>query len=340
MPNGMDQSSSDNWSESDGAKRSDSQGGDTKDQGAGGAANKYNFDNIVFESQLMSAEEQELFNQLQQRENLSQNIERVEEHNLGSSLANAESQEEQATQQLEPERQPLEAARSNTLPAAETTGSGEAQQRRNHHQSQGFQGQVLNRNINQYPNQAQPNGFESSPGQGLSRGSQIEGSNNVAISPNRQNRPPQQRQSQSSNFGRAQGFQGQTISGGGDVLAEQQMPQQQTSSTSPRPVLLSNVPFELQQINRSPINQASEAIDLNEFKEDYKEFIESLQENKQVARTQLGSDKAQSQTLGSSPSNTNVTSQPDPFGDQLEQEMQKKDGSGQQRAMNFSPSDQ
>lgn len=113
MANGLDQSSSENWSESDGAKRSDSQGGDAKGQGAGGAANKYNFDNIVFESQLMSAEEQELFNQLQQRENLGQNNERVEEPNLASSLAPADIQEEQPVPQLESERQPLEAARPN-----------------------------------------------------------------------------------------------------------------------------------------------------------------------------------------------------------------------------------
>lgn len=99
------------------------------------------------------------------------------------------------------------------------------------------------------------------------------------------------------------------------------MPQPSASSTSPRPVLLSNVPFELQQINRSPINQASETIDLNEFKEDYKEFIESLQENKQPSRVQLSADKTQSQTLGGSPSDAGAISQPDPFGDQLEKEL-------------------
>lgn len=107
-------------------------------------------------------------------------------------------------------------------------------------------------------------------------------------------------------------------------------------------MLLNNIPFELQQINRSPINQASEGIDLNELKEDedYKEFIEGLQENKQVKRAQLSADKTQNQTLGSSPSNANATSQSDPLGDQLEKEMQKKEGSGQQRAMNFSPREQ
>ena len=225
MPNGTDHSSSDNWSESDGAKRSDSQNGDSKGQGAGGAANKYNFDNIVFESQHMSAEEQELFNQLQQRENLGQNNERADDHHLGSSLASPDGQEEQASPQQESERQPLEAARPTAQPAGETVAGGETQQSRNHHQFQGFQGQVLNRNINQNPTQGQPNGFESSPGQGLSRGSQFEGNNNVGISPNRQSRPVPQRQSQSSNFGRGQGFQGQTISGGGDVLTEQ-VPQQ------------------------------------------------------------------------------------------------------------------
>ena len=35
-----------------------------------------------------------------------------------------------------------------------------------------------------------------------------------------------------------------------------------------------------------------------------------------------------------------MASQPDPFGDQLEKETQKKDGSSQPRAMDFSPREQ
>jgi hypothetical protein len=102
------------------------------------------------------------------------------------------------------------------------------------------------------------------------------------MSPNRlNNRPVQQRQSQNSNqnsnFGRGQGFQGQAISGSSDVqqIMEQMQPSEPPVENS-RPVLLNNVPFELQQINRSPINQAAETIDLNEFKE----IIEGLGENK------------------------------------------------------------
>ena len=164
------------------------------------------------------------------------------------------------------------------------------------------------------------------------------------MSPNRlNNRPVQQRQSQNSNqnsnFGRGQGFQGQAISGSSDVqqIMEQMQPSEPPVENS-RPVLLNNVPFELQQINRSPINQAAETIDLNEFKE----IIEGLGENKQPRRPQLSAENSLSQqAIGSSPPNvTSGTLMSDPFGDQLEKEMSKKnDSAGQQRAINFSPMD-
>lgn len=57
-PGGADNNNpSDNWSESDGLKRSEVPSGESHGQGLGGTITKYNFDNVVFESQFMSAEE-------------------------------------------------------------------------------------------------------------------------------------------------------------------------------------------------------------------------------------------------------------------------------------------
>jgi len=97
------------------------------------------------------------------------------------------------------------------------------------------------------------------------------------------------------------------------------------------------LPFELLQINRSPINQNAEAIDLNDFNDDYRELLDGLQESRPPKRSPSSNNNA---NASASPSNAAAQNLSDPFGDQLEEELQTQKQGGQTGSNNSSPGDQ